>query len=54
VNAAMTGVESTEHDIGKADRPDRIVDFFEGDVFAGQRRGEKEGSRRGNDRGEGR
>src|SRR5688500_16421725 len=36
MNSATTVVESTEGNGGKANRPEAIVNFFQGDVGAGQ------------------
>jgi hypothetical protein len=43
MNVAVAVVESTEHNGGKADRPDPIIDFFEADLFAHQRFRQKDG-----------
>src|SRR5258708_39924258 len=39
---AMTFVVPSERDGGKAQRPDAVVDFFERDVFSGERGGDKQ------------
>src|SRR5215211_2290136 len=42
MDRAMPFVVPREGRRGKPDRPDAVVDFFEGDVFAGERRGDKQ------------
>ena len=42
MNASLSFVEASQRHRGKADRPDAIVDFFEGHIFAAQGGREKQ------------